>query len=75
MTSSYLHSQIEIPRAEILRNAAALVAPGGHLLVLSHVVDETFQSHDGGHSEYLQTLRSTPEEDLAELGLDEAEWE
>lgn len=36
VTSSYLHSPVEIPRGAILRAAAAAVAPGGTLLVIGH---------------------------------------
>lgn len=36
VTSSYLHSPVEIPWGAILRAAAARVAPGGTLLVIAH---------------------------------------
>ena len=36
VTTSYLHSPVEIPRGEILRAAAGVVAPGGTLLVIGH---------------------------------------
>jgi SAM-dependent methyltransferase len=36
VTSSYLHSPVEIPRGAILQAAAAAVAPGGTLLVIGH---------------------------------------
>lgn len=36
VTTSYLHSPVEIPRGTILRAAAAVVAPGGTLLVIGH---------------------------------------
>lgn len=36
VTSAYLHSPVELPRAEILRAAADAVAPGGTLLTIAH---------------------------------------
>jgi SAM-dependent methyltransferase len=36
VTTSYLHSPVEIPRRDILRAAAGVVAPGGTLLVIGH---------------------------------------
>ncbi|MFN8524827.1 MAG: class I SAM-dependent methyltransferase [Chloroflexota bacterium] len=36
VTSHYLHSYIELPREQILRQAAAAVAPGGTLLIVGH---------------------------------------
>jgi SAM-dependent methyltransferase len=36
VTTSYLHSPVEIPRGPILRAAAGAVAPGGTLLVIGH---------------------------------------
>jgi SAM-dependent methyltransferase len=36
VTASFLQSPVELPRTEVLRGAAALVAPGGHLLIISH---------------------------------------
>jgi 2-polyprenyl-3-methyl-5-hydroxy-6-metoxy-1,4-benzoquinol methylase len=36
VTSCFLHSPVDFPRAAVLRQAAAAVAPGGHLLVVAH---------------------------------------
>lgn len=36
VSAQFLHSPIEMPRGEILRRAAAAVAPGGSLLVVGH---------------------------------------
>lgn len=36
ITASFLHSRAELPRAQILRQAMAAVAPQGHLLITSH---------------------------------------
>ena len=39
VTASFLHSDVELPRAEILRRAAGRLRPGGHLLLVSHVFE------------------------------------
>lgn len=36
VTASFFHSREELPRTEILRRAAAAVAPGGHVAIVSH---------------------------------------
>lgn len=64
VTSAFLHSPVEMPRAEILRAAAELVAPGGTLLVIGHAPS------DEHHHEELQTAAET----LAELALPPATW-
>ena len=64
VTTAFLHSPVELPRAEILRGAAERVAPGGTLLVIGHAPSEEHAHQD------LQT----PEETLAELTLPEGAW-
>ena len=54
VTASFLHSPVELPREQILRRAAAHVAPGGHLLITAHAAPPPWASdlHDhgsGGH--------------------------
>jgi SAM-dependent methyltransferase len=46
VTTSYLHSPVEIPRGPILRAAAAAVAPGGTLLVIGHAPSPEHHHHD-----------------------------
>jgi SAM-dependent methyltransferase len=46
VTTSYLHSPVEIPRGPILRRAAAVVAPGGTLLVIGHAPSPEHHDHD-----------------------------
>jgi SAM-dependent methyltransferase len=41
----YLHSPVEIPREEILRAAAAAVAPGGTLLIVGHAGFPAWTDH------------------------------
>ena len=70
VTASYLHSPVEFPRADVLRHAAGLVAPGGHLLVLSHADFPPWaRGHDHAEHRFL-----TPAEEVAEIGLDGDGW-
>ena len=71
VSASFLHSPVELPRTEILRQAATRVAPGGHLLITSHAaMPPGADVPDGHHHEFL----SAPEE-LEQLNLDPAEWD
>ncbi|MFT3900885.1 MAG: class I SAM-dependent methyltransferase [Gordonia sp. (in: high G+C Gram-positive bacteria)] len=36
ISACYLHSKVDLEREQILRRAAAAVAPGGHLIVIGH---------------------------------------
>lgn len=64
ITSAFLHSPVELPRAQILRVAAERVAPGGTLLTIGHAPSPEHAHHD------LQTA----EEVLTELALPQDEW-
>ncbi|WP_297105754.1 class I SAM-dependent methyltransferase [Tessaracoccus sp.] len=71
VAASFLQSPMELDRARILRAGAALVAPGGHLLVTSHAAPPPWAS-----SEHLAAFRPiTPESELTALGLDPTAWE
>ena len=70
VTTHYLHSPIDLPRAEILRAAAAAVAPGGVLLVVGHT--GPVPAHAGGDG---VARLPTPAEVVADLGLDPAQWQ
>lgn len=72
VASSFLHSMVELPRIPILRRAADLVAPGGVLAVVSHAASPPWAAHSHRH-EGMPVLAS-PEEELAALALDPAEW-
>jgi SAM-dependent methyltransferase len=65
VTASFLHSDVELPRARILRAAAGLVADGGTLLVVGHV-----PSPEHHHHADLPSL----DEVVAELALPEDRW-
>ncbi|MEV0096986.1 FAD-dependent oxidoreductase [Streptomyces sp. NPDC050738] len=70
VSAQFLHSMGEFPREEILRRAAAAVAPGGTLLVEGHSGLPHWEKdpHPGVHL-------PGPEEVLASLSLAEGEWE
>ena len=65
VTASFLHSDVELPRARILRAAADAVAPGGTLLIVGHAPSP--EHHHGD--------LPSPEEVIAELALPEDRWE
>lgn len=70
VTASFLQSPVELDRARILREGAALVAPGGHMLVTSHAAPPPWASPD-----HLKAFRPiSPDDELAALSLDPGEW-
>ena len=79
VTAAFFHSTLELPRTEILRRAAGSVRAGGHLLVVSHV----FESEDdlppwapaNTHHHDMTRVLLRPEQEIAALALDEAQWE
>jgi thioredoxin reductase/SAM-dependent methyltransferase len=78
VASSFLHSwEPDFPRIAVLRSAAERVAPGGHLLVVSHAArppwarEENDGAPDCSH-QGAPLLGPTQELDL--LGLDASEW-
>ncbi|NYD58062.1 thioredoxin reductase/SAM-dependent methyltransferase [Nocardioides marinisabuli] len=84
VTASFLHSEVALPRTEVLRRAASRLRPGGHLLLVSHVFESEADlppwaprkedGHDHGkHSSPMPELL-TPVEEVAELALDPDAW-
>lgn len=66
--SFYMHSRLDFPRATVLQHAARAVAPGGLLLIVEHASVAPWS--------WDQEQRfPIPEETLASLELDLAEWE
>lgn len=66
VTSSFLHSfEAEIPRADILRRATTVVAPGGHFLLITHAEPPSWADINHHHD------LAGPEDDLAMLNLDQ----
>lgn len=69
VTASFFHSREELPRTEILRRAAAHVAPGGHVAIVSHLAPPPWSEH-AHHDELL--LDAAGEVTALDLGDD---WE
>lgn len=72
VTSSFLHSFVEIPREAILRRAATAVAPGGILLIVGHAGIPHWATHTPHEGEVVDL--PGPDEMLAALDLDLSEW-
>jgi len=71
VTASFLQSPLELQRVEILRKAADAVAPGGHLLLVSHAAAPPWASGlQHGHAAFPQ-----PATELALLGLPAVGWQ
>ncbi|MDQ3630740.1 MAG: methyltransferase domain-containing protein [Actinomycetota bacterium] len=68
VTACFLHSPVPLPRDQILRSAAAAVAPGGTLLVVGHAGPPSWARHDHGID------FPTPQEVLDGLALPAARW-
>jgi hypothetical protein len=64
VTTTFLHSPVDLPRTRILRAAAERVAPGGTLLVIGHAPSESHHHED----------LPGPDEVVAELALPEDAW-
>lgn len=71
VTASFLQSPVVLARTEVLRAAAAHVAPGGHLCVVAHAEPPQWVRPEAmsAHQEV-----PTPESDLAALALDREGW-
>ncbi|AZZ56524.1 class I SAM-dependent methyltransferase [Rathayibacter iranicus] len=72
VTASFLHSMVEFPRLDVLRRAASIVAPGGHLAVVSHAAPPPWASGDEHRHGAMHLMG--PEEEFKALALDPAEW-
>jgi 2-polyprenyl-3-methyl-5-hydroxy-6-metoxy-1,4-benzoquinol methylase len=72
VSAQFLHSPIEMPRGEILRRAAAAVAPGGSLLVVGHfgtppgaaAEHNAAQRHAAGHNAASHHVPGTSHDDM-----------
>lgn len=69
VTACFLSSPVALSREQILRRAAGQVAPGGHLLIVTHAVPPPW--HPAAH--HHETLPQ-PADDLAALALDPELW-
>lgn len=70
VSAQFLHSKVEMDRAAILRRAAAAVAPGGSLLIVGHAAAPPWASAEMHHHDF-----PTAEGVLADLALDDGQWE
>jgi hypothetical protein len=68
VTASFLHSPVTLPRTDVLCHAAELVAPGGHLLIISHAAAPPWARLKAEHEHRFLT----PEEEIDALRLDDA---
>lgn len=69
ITALFLHSMIDFPREQILRTAAAAVAPGGTLLVVGHESFPPWSEHKPDATDF-----PSAQEVARALGLDDAGW-
>ncbi|NYG58629.1 2-polyprenyl-3-methyl-5-hydroxy-6-metoxy-1,4-benzoquinol methylase [Nocardioides daedukensis] len=75
VTAAFFHSFVELPRTEILRRAAERVAPGGHLLLVTHAAPPPWSKHHEAHGHHPEAKFLTPEEELTELDLHPEQWQ
>ncbi|WP_242894986.1 class I SAM-dependent methyltransferase [Actinomadura litoris] len=76
VSAQFLHSPAPLPREEVLRAAAAAVAPGGTLLITGHAGLPPWEQHEHEHGhDHHDVDLPTPEEVLASLRLPDGEWE
>lgn len=71
VTASFLHARDARARTSILRRASRAVAPGGHLVVLSHAAPPPWATALHDHRE--EMLSAVEEHER--LGLDPGDWE
>lgn len=69
VSAQYLQSPVEFPRHRILQAAAATVAPGGLLLIVTHASIAPWS-----WKQNMDTRFPTPEEELAALDLSPGQW-
>ena len=69
VSAQFLQAPLEWPRAEVLRHAAAAVAPGGRLLVVDHSEAPPWAPPAMHDLDFPQ-----PADVLADLALDDTAW-
>lgn len=70
VTASFFHSRAALARTEILRRALDAVAPGGHLVVLSHAAPPPWATALHSHHDPMLTAR----EEYEQLAPDPQQW-
>jgi SAM-dependent methyltransferase len=73
VNACFLQSPVTLDRSQILRRAAARIATGGHLLVVSHAAPPPWAGGLSGHELHHTFL--TPQQEVAAMGLPEPEWQ
>lgn len=75
VTATFLHSPVPgFPRTAVLAQAAAAVAPGGHLLVVGHATVPPGAGSDHHHSDDPDQQFIGAQEQVRRLGLDPEQW-
>ncbi|MEU8887667.1 class I SAM-dependent methyltransferase [Streptomyces sp. NPDC048442] len=72
VSAQFLHSEADLPRREILRTAAAAVAPGGTLLIVGHAGWASWQQENPPLAD---VHFDTPDELVTALELGDGGWE
>ncbi|HRA74688.1 MAG TPA: methyltransferase domain-containing protein [Propionicimonas sp.] len=73
VTACFLQSPVELNRSGALVRAAARIAPGGHLLVVTHAAPPPWASALN-HEHHPQQFLS-PEQEIAALALSDTDWQ
>ena len=76
VTASFFHAPFEFPRAEVLQRAASRLRLGGHLLLVSHVMESAedvppWSMREGARHGDRPHM---PREDVTALGFDGPQW-
>ncbi|GAA3858563.1 class I SAM-dependent methyltransferase [Tessaracoccus defluvii] len=71
VTASFLQSPVALARRDILRAAAELIRPGGHLLLTTHAAPPPWADATNRAAFH----HFTPEQEVADLDLPAEEWE
>lgn len=71
VTASFFQSPVHLPRTHIIREAALMLAPGGHLLTVAHAGPPSWVED----SEHPAHLFVQPEREIADLALPADAWE
>ena len=70
VSAAFLHSPVELPREDVMRQAAAAVAPGGRLVVLGHAGAPSWAPPEHvAHAHF-----PTPQQVLDDLELPQDGW-
>lgn len=75
VSAQFLHSRGEMPREQILRAAAGVVAPGGVLLIEGHAGLPHWEHHAHAEPAHDGLRLPTPAEVLESLALPPGQWE